>query len=414
MEEQLDTAWTIRQYLMEGLLANGAPGRDALTLLGVSSPLLSAIIPPPVIELRGEEELMYGDRTPLQHVGIMDDNLLPLGVGDARMPWPGLFKKATRYFMRTVPMVATGPDVYNVSERLDMDLYTGFTLKTHMSCEQFVEAFSAVRLVVGGQVFSSMPVALNVALARRAGLLVDQYMGVTAVPVMFPPAVFPVIASKWHTIVLEVVRNRGAPPPFAPDCILDVEGVVVGIETSHTLREGNVIARELGPGPPPPTRLDGSGFTTVDPSCGSFSADCCGGYKYARAEVPSNPGFPCTGFIVTVNLPPHLAHLIAPVKEVRVMADGGCVSRFDLVDMAERNWLKAGERGGRGNFELLVPFNRKGLAGNEVCTLNLGRFESTHLLFILGVPFSFTVTVSYFVLNIRRTGSGMSGHLFAS
>jgi hypothetical protein len=418
MDDQLGLAWEIRHYLVEGLLANVEKGAEALLLLGVSSPLLRPLIPPTSLYLPIEGDLISGSRVPLAQTNGMDEALLALGVADARISWPGIFRKATRYFMTNVPMEGTRAKIagehvigYNVSERLNMDLYTGFTFKTELSCAEMREEFVAVRLKVGGSEFSNMPMALNMMLASRAGLLVDQKMGLTVVPVMFPPSVFPIIALQWHRIEIELVC-RDSPTKMVPSpAVLVIEGIVVDHTTSRALRYGE-LADAWGTERVWPPLIQG--FTAVDQTLGSFTADFApAGGNYARVAVPAEFKFPCTGFIVTVNLPPALAHLIAPIKEAVVLIGGARVASFDLIDMAELNWIKAGEKGDRGNFELLLPFNRKGLMGKELCTINLSRGDTT-FLFIFGVTFAFSATINPFMLNVRRTSNGMAGHRFSA
>jgi hypothetical protein len=140
----------------------------------------------------------------------------------------------------------------------------------------------------------------------------------------------------------------------------------------------------------------------------------CNGRLSANLDSDELMG-PCAGLILSLNYAKCTLKSFAPVLAAKITCNERELASYDLTDMSEYCWLRAGQKAPHDNLTLLLPFNCEGVFGRDIsktCLLNVVRAGGAELILTTdkrmdGVPMSFFVTALCF--NIKRMNGGMFG-----
>lgn len=372
--DQLQTVWELREHVVGPLLQNA--NKKDLAALSQASPLLLAI---------HKKECTLRNKTSngAGALGLFCSNntscinlLLYLGVSDARRAWPTRLGAASRdnFFCERItfpPDLATKPEQLRFPITRVCDMIQSFVLKMELPEDpagrrlQMTDIFDSVELVIGGQPVSKIPATLNDQLALNTKLYrgpVADLLGVAVWPLMFPESLFPVtlIALTWHAVeVLATVKEGISAKNLTALTFLEADCIFLKKEHRVFLVNEAKYPQYTSPSPFMP-------IVGADLMCPLLVLGDPVSHKIpAGSEVYTvtiGNHITCVGFTIYVRNYPnsYMKMLGPPIIGARFICYDTTVAEYDLVDMAETNWLRARmdppkDKDGRLGLMLMLP-----------------------------------------------------------
>jgi hypothetical protein len=428
MEDQLLTAWEIRELIVPALQSAAE-----LALLALSTPLLRSLLPPVVLSPRKKVIDTGASAVAVAIQGTMHNRLCDIfGICDASVKWPMVYAGSAPFFRTCHSVIPSdssrgvGSYCFLISDSDEHQLITRLTIKTCMTADHFARVFSVLELRAGGITISSIPTCVNNMLARQRGSLFDDTFGITTMPVMFSNHVFPLVRACFHLYQLFLIRSPSTEHDSEiPLIVVDVENIC-----SPTLLRSDTVEQYSQRQPPPVVAAPSSRIVQLCVLYEKVHDDSLifdpRGHRELRYQIGGWTSFPMTAIMLELHLPDSLSGRFAPVVGAAIDVLGKRIAEFDLVDMCQINWARAGLLGGSGRdspsfFRLLLSFCDDPLCNagelSLICTLNFGRINRADAVLSLIVSeearftkFSFSATCV--TLNCRSTVSGLSGLMF--
>jgi hypothetical protein len=382
--------------------------------LSASTPLLSSLFQPD----RANETFIVKNGTnlqPLQSSWPVVDALLQLGVGDASEAWPNLCLYETEKYscgVRTLQPVYSLPARFTITRSYDM--LTHLTLKIQPCKDGILDLenyFDTIQMVVGDLVVHSITMKTNILMAKSAKIwpkISNAQSNMKTVPVMLPPSVMPLpLVSLYYHEIQIVVTGKQTGVGIA----LEMEGVYLDKLNRKKLAEMD--SRDLSvpiqnsPAIPFPVHMQ---YTSVN----SITTP-----KNCRTSIDLRVfDLPFSGLMMTLNFPHRVPNTFAPITSAIIRMRGTELMSFDLTDMAEYCWLRAGlKKPSNDNLNLLLSLSCDGVFGQNIhktwlvhpghpMTLCLTTDEVLN-----GTSLSITLTAICF--NVRRMVNGMMSLVYS-